>query len=379
MAAVRRQLAEEESVQPLPQDDASSLLKTSPSVMIAGGVDLEDQLWRLRYEAKKLGEHSTDKQRATVTERLNVMRRRLEAWFNVQQAYIAGAQSLREARLHAAARGKDVAAYDIPLLLPSDVVHALSVDPALQDCEWRLRYAQAHDALNDLRRHLRLSSHLYHFKDRFVRGQRENTRARSIIKTVQDKVDEDAARYCRARTALLTLSQALGKTGWQDTLKDLADDDVRLMSAGLEGESPEDAHNPELQEALRIEWCQSRARAQRWLEEIELILEEMRRVVQYHGWKHHSWTARADARPDLDDDYREGLSAYAHRQAEIRVTMCGTCTRAWRCVSELVSKGLSMTDGEDDGPAAPAGADSLNAGSSAAHGDDDERAAGASD
>ena len=108
----------------------------------------------------------------------------------------------------------------------------VSVNPKLQDIEWRLRHAQAHDALNDLRRHLRLCSHIYQYKDRFVRGQRENTRARSTIALAQEKVDADAKRYRRARAALVALSPSLGRTGWEAILQVLADDDVRLMSKG---------------------------------------------------------------------------------------------------------------------------------------------------
>ena len=128
---------------------------------------------------------------------------------------------------------KDCAPYDLPLLLPSETTDGVvSVNSKLQDIEWRLRHAQAHDALNDLRRHLRLCSHIYQYKDRFVRGQRENTHARSTIALAQEKVDADAKRYRRARAALVALSPSLGRTGWEATLQVLADDDVRLMSKG---------------------------------------------------------------------------------------------------------------------------------------------------
>ena len=194
-------------------------------------------------------------------EQLNALRRKIEAWFKIQQAYIPGIERVRDLQ----SKGlKDPAAFDLPLLLPSSSP-AVPVNTSLQDIEWRLRHAQAHDALEGIRRHLRLCSHLYRFKDRFIQGQRANTRARSVIQTAQDKVDEHASRYCRARTALTSLGPVLGKSRWERTFQVLGDEDIRQMTEGEAGQSegkrtlswiwrstplvgPEDADNPELQE-----------------------------------------------------------------------------------------------------------------------------------
>ncbi|KAG2742314.1 hypothetical protein P692DRAFT_20811856 [Suillus brevipes Sb2] len=37
----------------------------------------------------------------------------------------------------------------------------------------------------------------------------------------------------------------------------------------------------------RIEWCKARARAMRWAEEVELLKEEMRRILQFFEWRAH--------------------------------------------------------------------------------------------
>ncbi|TFY52492.1 hypothetical protein EVJ58_g9986, partial [Rhodofomes roseus] len=109
---------------------------------------------------------------------------------------------------------------------------------------------------------------------------------------------------------------------------------------------PTDAENPELHEALRIEWCKTRARAKRWQEDIELVREEMRRVLAYHKYKADEWESKANVRPALPDDYREGVSAYAHRQADIRTTMQSICEKAWRYVGTWIAleKGLMVDD-----------------------------------
>ncbi|TFY58980.1 hypothetical protein EVJ58_g6064 [Rhodofomes roseus] len=173
MAAVRRELAEEEAA----RLEAGTLVachdNMSPAIMITAGLELKDLQECARSETKKIGSHSTDKQRTDLLERANTLRRKIEAWFKIQQTYIPGVEALRARKLQVV---KDPTVYDLPLLLPSAIQGSLSVDPSLMECEWRLRHAQAHDSLNNLRQHLRLSSHLYHFKDRFTRGQRENIR-----------------------------------------------------------------------------------------------------------------------------------------------------------------------------------------------------------
>ncbi|TFY58982.1 hypothetical protein EVJ58_g6062 [Rhodofomes roseus] len=201
-----------------------------------------------------------------------------------------------------------------------------------------------------------------------------NTRARSVINTVQQKVDDDAARYRRVRRALVQLSSRLGKSGWEETLKALAEEDVALMTqqaVGNERESeghrklswiwrttpqvgPEDAQNPELHEALRIEWCKTRARAKRWSEEVELLQEEMRRVQAYHQWKADEWLKKTNPLPMLPADYHEGLSAYAQRQAEVRTSMRLFCQRAWRDVDTYVATANAAPQGSE-GAVAPQG------------------------
>ncbi|TFY56545.1 hypothetical protein EVJ58_g7570, partial [Rhodofomes roseus] len=241
MAAVRRELAEEEAA----LLEAGTLVtchdNMSPTVMITAGLELEDLQERLRSETAKLGSYATDKQRADLLERANTLRRKVDAWTKIQQLYIPGIEVLRANTLEASG-SKDVAVYDVPLLLPSAIQSSLRVEPTLREFEWRLRYAQAHESLDSLRQHLRLSSHLYHFKDRFTRGQRENTRARSVIDNVQHKVDDDAARYRRVRHALSQLGRLLGKSGWEQTLKVLTDGDVRLMTLEAAGNEKETEH-----------------------------------------------------------------------------------------------------------------------------------------
>ncbi len=43
--------------------------------------------------------------------------------------------------------------------------------------------------------------------------------------------------------------------------------------------------------ALRVEWCEAWARARCRREEVDLLLEDMRRVTQYHEWVAQEWDA----------------------------------------------------------------------------------------
>ncbi|KZT04662.1 uncharacterized protein LAESUDRAFT_657482, partial [Laetiporus sulphureus 93-53] len=344
-ASVRLQLVEEDAAQ-LRDGEASAVHDTiSPSMVIMSSLELEKLQCRLHEDTDELGSHSTDLQHAKVLERRNTLQRRYDAWSEVQQLYIPAVAILRS-------QNSDSTSNVVPharLYLPSEILDRVRCDPFLVDCEYRLRQAQAHDALENLRRHLRLRSHLYHIKDRFVRGQRPNTRARGIIDTVQRKVDTDAKRYRKARRAVEVLSIVVGDQTWRRELRQLDDGDIRGMSEGLFTETEGRRTLRTFESlcravliaaiALRVEWCKARARAHRWSEECQLLKEEMRRVVQYHNYQAEWWLGLIGRKPASSDENREGMAAYAFRQAELRTLMGKFCEKSWRRVSEWLKSG----------------------------------------
>lgn len=172
-----------------------------------------------------------------MVERRNALQRKIDAWMEIQQLYMPGVAGIRARQAAAFPSHTPPLTHDIALCFPSDVMNDISCDKVLVDCEFRLRVALGHDILEDLRRHLRLRSHLYGFKDRFVRGQRPNTRAQSIISSVQSKVDADAQRYRKNHAALVVLGNELDCQSWRGELRPLEPDDVRGMSDGLFGET----------------------------------------------------------------------------------------------------------------------------------------------
>ncbi|KAJ7898753.1 hypothetical protein B0H13DRAFT_802882 [Mycena leptocephala] len=119
------------------------------------------------------------------------------------------------------------------LLLPSDIKERVECDTELYEYEFRLREAQAHEALDDLRHEPLIRTHLYKYKDRFAREVKANARCQTKITTVEEKNRQSAARYRAARKALVGLGRVLKKTDWESTLLPLAAEDVRGMPRAL--------------------------------------------------------------------------------------------------------------------------------------------------
>lgn len=93
--------------------------------------------------------------------------------------------------------------------------------------------------------------------------------------------------------------------------------------------------------ALRIEWCRVRARAMRWSEEVPMLREEMRRVLEYLSW-HAGWWINLgnNTLPGLSGPDREGASAYAYKQACYRQVLRSKFDGLWEHCSELASSGI---------------------------------------
>lgn len=131
----------------------------------------------------------------------------------------------------------EIAVYDLPLHLPSSLPARIPCAQKLHLYEFRLREAQAHEALEELRQHLRLRTHMYKYKDRHVVGQRANTRSQTSINRMQKKVDASAAKYGIARHALTMLSRHFEGNEWSTRLLPLTREDIRPLMDGEEGQS----------------------------------------------------------------------------------------------------------------------------------------------
>ncbi|KAJ7738196.1 hypothetical protein B0H16DRAFT_1730089 [Mycena metata] len=107
--------------------------------------------------------------------------------------------------------------------------------------------------------------------------------------------------------------------------------------------------------ALRIEWAKTRARFLRQREQLDLLEEEMCRILQFLRWRADWWEERAGQRlPAPEDDtgqlphvvyapkdraYREGNIAYAKCQAAILRTRAEQFEKAWQDIPDFMEMG----------------------------------------
>ncbi|KIY60941.1 hypothetical protein CYLTODRAFT_460278 [Cylindrobasidium torrendii FP15055 ss-10] len=82
------------------------------------------------------------------------------------------------------------------------------------------------------------------------------------------------------------------------------------------GQVPTTGQDAYLREAICIEWSKVYARHQRWTEEVILLEEEQRRVLESLRRMESSWRSRAEAYQGQDTISR-GKSAYARRQMDV--------------------------------------------------------------
>ena len=249
---------------------------------------------------------------------------------------------------------------DIPLILPS----ALEPRQRLAICRYRVaeheqqfRLAQLEDSLIELRRVRRIRRTLIvnHKIQIAGQGRRPNTRSHSMIDSIEERIAKFTRRYRAARRALLQLDPS---GNWQDTYLELKDCDNRgpgkeqeeqrlgdgtyttswIWLANPRACNPsgamdpdEDATDEEVNDAMRVEWATSFARLERWTEEIELLQEEMRRVVAFLEWKAVDWLAKREARSALvTPDIQSGLDAYARKQAAVYRGLAVSFSVLWR-------------------------------------------------
>ncbi|RXW12097.1 hypothetical protein EST38_g13758 [Candolleomyces aberdarensis] len=225
-AAVRRQLAEAEEKALATGVDISLSDEVSPCSLIAMGIDLEGEQRSLKTLTKSLWDHSQDRQITRVKLRSNALTRKLEEWFSRLQLYIPASISLRKRELQ---RKESPKPFEVALWLPSQIGKSVPFDRSLADIEYKLRNAQAHEALGVLRRNLQIRATLYDIKDRWLRGQGANTRALNALATVQARIVAARDEYRQAQAALLALADLLGYANVDQEFLPLEDKDIRSM------------------------------------------------------------------------------------------------------------------------------------------------------
>ena len=103
---------------------------------------------------------------------------------------------------------------------------------------------------------------------------------------------------------------------------------------------------------VRAEWARSRARVRRCTEEVELLVEEMRRVIAFYEWKACQWDSRRESRSDVSAELKEGIVGYAVEQAALQRTLSSVCQSLWQTpldrLKHIVPDGDEPAEAEND-------------------------------
>ena len=321
--------------------------------------------------------------------------RQIIKWQELQLIYMPGVVPLLQPSEDDDAEDSDINnAENLPLRLPS------SLDPESREriClqhvakhERLLRMAQLQDSLTSLRdaRKVRRKLIVNHHTQIAGQGQRANTRSRTVMDSVESRIDKSAERYRTAYQALLQLDP---DGHWQQTFLELKTGDNRgpgketseeglgdgsyfrswiwmsnprvpdIVAGGVVEES---ASEEEVNDFLRVEWTTSFARLERWDEEVELLQEEMRRTVMFLEWRSRDWLMKVDARKGTSTpDVHSGLNAYARKQAAIYHDLALSFVTLWRptlvsydlqhmwTMEYMAQHGVSLIDADPPAPRA---------------------------
>lgn len=77
----------------------------------------------------------------------------------------------------------------------------------------------------------------------------------------------------------------------------------------------------------------------RWSEEVLLLQEEMRRVLEYMSWFSDWWTSHAAPPSTAHDPFlSEGLTAYAAKQADLRLSLRNHFETLWKDVQSWLEE-----------------------------------------
>ena len=197
--------------------------------------------------------------------------------------------------------------------------------------KFRLRYAQAVDALNEIRHLHRLYRGLVLQAQKHPSPtQRTMTRSRGVFEGLKGRISRVAARYRDARVALLRLHP---NGVWKNYLLELKQDDsegpfeqdtqlqgtkfvpswiwtlrtpstppglptssINVHALGtlttdsipssVASKGLDDIGDEEVEEYVRVDWAKAQERAKRFKEEIALTVEDMGRTLAFFTWKH---------------------------------------------------------------------------------------------
>ncbi|KAF9023545.1 hypothetical protein BDZ89DRAFT_955582, partial [Hymenopellis radicata] len=394
--ATRGQRAKKKT-KPKRKKAGSTGMRVTMSAFLIMGLQLEDALY-VPFPARK--ENLMTEQQSKVYERRRTQMAKLKVFRKWQDVYMPRVTKIIE-KEEVDRRSRSAAVppvEDARLYLPSECAKSQELDRKVRcprkllDKEEALRRGQCSDALGRIRARLLAKRYLVYFRNEHVRGQREGGRAATTLSTMATKLKESVAKYRHCRDRLVAL---VGEAGC-GPFRVLEDEDVKVyqtaesdedavrklsrlearnsrvtgdsVSARLKktkrrdvpGETravmswiwtaeggPDANEDGYLHECVRIEWAKALARKTRWTEEVEILKEEMRRVLRSLRFEEQRWMFRAEK------DYHglrleeiAGRKAYARRQARDRRRVRESFETLWGMTRPARGQKAGPKDGE---------------------------------
>jgi hypothetical protein len=342
----------------------------------------------LQVEARK--RNKTPTQETSLQEKRTSLLKRIQRFREIQLMYMPGLQAHLD-RTDSPTSANDTSrpelmAVHLPSFFPAQVREPLCLTgvPQIED---RLRFAHAFDALEDLHRQLQTRMLAIKFKTSSIRSQRAFTRSQTLLHQIDAKINSARDRYQAARNALLQLR---GPGDWEETLRELRAEDIQGISERVQTQEEKDAEervrwlagrlpgdeepSPQMvstrrlavgeghqvlswiwysisaaeaeggagamHDCIRVEWVKAWARAERWREEVILLEEEMRRVLEFCQWKAGWWENQPSRRHTDLEMLTEGLPAYATEQAETERMRAQLWAEKWAPVQARAHEAL---------------------------------------
>ena len=230
----------------------------------------------------------------------------------------------------------------VDLQLPSTIPPTLRDTQCIKELpeiEYWLRIARATSALHQIHLYRRILQALalktqVHIKN----TQKTCTRMRSVFEKVKAKQAQAVMTYRVSWTAIKNLAPNEEFGRWKSTLQKLEDSDLHgpgreefelsasrfvqswIWSTAIQTSTS--AEDPDLNVTLRVEWCKAQEQARRYEEEVELVVEEMRRTLVTLELNACDWDERGGSpshhTSPLDPRVVSGATAYAYKQADIQ-------------------------------------------------------------
>ncbi|KAJ7877924.1 hypothetical protein B0H14DRAFT_3083043 [Mycena olivaceomarginata] len=331
------------------------------------GIQLEKLQCDLTFDSSAIKLHTTDRQKTALQERSNKLGRKVNKWLRICESFAPVVVTLRaeddQARLAKAGfcPTPAVPIHATQLWLPSKLASmrsTVAVKLSHARFEFELRVGHGHAALEDIWRLLLDIWRLLLYKDRFEHGTGPNTWAKTSINNVDERLRRAAADYRVAWTALVNLGPVLQETEWKKQLRVLAQDDIRQRLRATFSDPQHKQRKKKRKRGNPAPWAaemqqkRDKERAASWIwrsqlsaeeeeedwgrpcesKEVDLVEEEMCRVSEFLQWKADQWGARMEERlsTELDEVLEEGLIAYARRQAQTTLALCGRFQENWR-------------------------------------------------